>query len=77
MPVVALPTGGIVEQVKNKETGILASCVTPSALADAIAQLAKTPGLYDSISRNLASTAPHRSMSHFLDRISGVALAGA
>jgi glycosyltransferase involved in cell wall biosynthesis len=77
MPVVALPTGGIVEQVKNNETGILASCVTPSALADAIAQLAGTPGLYDSISRNLASTAPRRSMSHFLDRISGVALAAA
>jgi glycosyltransferase involved in cell wall biosynthesis len=77
MPVVALPTGGIVEQVKDRETGILATRVTPSALADAIAQLANTPGLYDSISRNLASTAPRRSMNHFLDRIAGVALAGA
>ena len=36
-----------------------------------------TPGLYESISRNLARTAPHRSMSHFLDRITGVALSGA
>lgn len=77
MPVVALPTGGIVEQVKDKETGILAARVTPSALADAMAQLASTPGLYESISRNLARTAPNRSMSHFLDRITGIALAGA
>jgi glycosyltransferase involved in cell wall biosynthesis len=77
MPVVALPTGGIVEQVKDKETGILAASVTPSALADAMAQLGSTPGLYESISRNLARTAPHRSMSHFLDRITGVALSGA
>lgn len=76
MPVVALPTGGIVEQVKDKETGILASRVTPSALAEAMAKLGSTPGLYESISCNLARTAPHRSMSHFLDRITGVALAG-
>lgn len=77
MPVVALPTGGIVEQVRDRETGILASRVTPAALADAIAQLGSTPGLYDSISRNLAYTAPHRSMNHFLDRITRVALAAA
>ena len=77
MPVVALPTGGIVEQVKDRETGILASRVTAEALAYAIAQLANTPGLYDSISRNLAHTAHQRSMSNFLDCITRVALSGA
>lgn len=74
MPVVAMPTGGIVEQVKNGVTGILAEDVSVPALARAIARLASEPGLYERISGELVSGGHQRSMAAFLERITVAAL---
>ncbi|MEZ5898457.1 MAG: glycosyltransferase family 4 protein [Hyphomicrobiaceae bacterium] len=74
MPVIAMPTGGIVEQVVDGETGVLAKEASRQALSAAIARLAQTPELYNSISAKLVSSAPTRSMRAFLKDISQVAL---
>lgn len=71
MPVVAMPTGGITEQVVDSKTGILAKQVTARALADAIRRLALEPGLYDGISKHLSHSADERSMGRFLREILG------
>jgi glycosyltransferase involved in cell wall biosynthesis len=75
LPVIAFPTGGIAEQVIEGQTGVLAETQSPAALADAIARLASSPQLYETISQHLAATAPQRSMVQFLDRLSRAALA--
>lgn len=74
MPVIAMPTGGIVEQVQDRKTGLLAASVSAEALAEAIARLVWTPGLYETISAHLAATAQRRSMSAFLQQITNCAL---
>ncbi len=45
LPVVGTPVGGIVEQIADGETGVLAADVTADALAAAIRRLIETPGL--------------------------------
>lgn len=74
LPVIALPTGGIAEQVVEGQTGVLAATGGADALADAIVRLATTPHLYDGISQNLAAAAPERSMARFLDLLTRTAL---
>lgn len=74
LPVIAFPTGGIAEQVIEGETGVLAATADVDALADAIVRLASTPHFYDTISQNLAATAPDRSMARFLDLLTRTAL---
>ena len=69
MPVVAMPIGGIAEQVIPEKTGLLARDVSAPALADAIRRLATEPGLYDAISESLTNTAAERSMGRFLSCI--------
>ena len=69
MPVIAMPTGGIVEQVIDGETGVLATQVSREALATAIARLADSPALYNAISAKLAASASQRSMGAFLKAI--------
>lgn len=69
MPVVAMPTGGIAEQVVDSKTGVLASSATSAAFAEAIKRLAVEPGLYDALSRQLAQNAADRSMDRFLGEI--------
>ncbi|WP_246725600.1 glycosyltransferase family 4 protein [Beijerinckia sp. L45] len=46
LPVVATPVGGLTEQIRDRETGILADAVTAVALADAIVTLVHDPELY-------------------------------
>lgn len=75
MPVIAFPTGGIVEQIAHRKTGLLARETSAAALATAIETLANEPGLYEAISHNLTATAPQRSMATFLEQISAIALA--
>jgi glycosyltransferase involved in cell wall biosynthesis len=67
MPVIAMPSGGLSEQVIEGKTGVIAGTVTARALADAIGRLAANPPLYAEISRNLHATAPERSMRAFID----------
>lgn len=65
LPVVAMPVGGIVEQVIDGETGILAQGVSAQELADAIARLATSPGLTEEMSAKIFAGAPGRSMARF------------
>ncbi len=66
MPVVALPVGGVAEQVVDAKTGVLARHVSARGLADAVKRLITDKGLYDGICRHLASTQSDRSMLRFL-----------
>lgn len=69
MPVVAMPIGGIVEQVVDGKTGVVARCNTGPAFADAIDRLIAHGRTYDSISQTLLETAADRSMHRFLSDI--------
>jgi len=46
LPVVVTPVGGLVEQVADSETGVVAKAATATELAAAIRRLVETPGLY-------------------------------
>jgi glycosyltransferase involved in cell wall biosynthesis len=67
LPVVAAPVGGLVEQIRDGETGILAQRPDASALADAIGKLANDAALYRRISQGIADTRCERSMVKFVD----------
>jgi glycosyltransferase involved in cell wall biosynthesis len=69
MPVVAMPIGGIAEQVVEGKTGVLAKRFTARAFAEATRRLAVEPGLYNGISEHLSRHAEERSMDRFLRAI--------
>ena len=46
LPCVATPVGGLIEQIDQGLSGLIAKAVTPDAVADAIQTLVETPGLY-------------------------------
>ncbi len=69
LPVVAMPVGGMAEQVIEGQTGTLARRISAAAYADAIRRLMSDPGLYAEISRNICQTAPQRSFVRFLEEI--------
>ncbi|OEO29662.1 hypothetical protein VW23_001865 [Devosia insulae DS-56] len=69
LPVVAFPVGGIIEQVTDGETGVLAPGQDAHALATAIDRLARDPQLLEAISERLSATADSRSMRTLLRRI--------
>ncbi|MEG6509464.1 glycosyltransferase family 4 protein [Methyloligella sp. 2.7D] len=71
MPVVAMPVGGIAEQVVDGETGVLSRRMTPQGFAEAVKRLATEPGLYQHITTHLTETAENRSMERFLREIVG------
>ena len=71
LPVVAMPVGGIAEQVIDAETGVLAAEGSASALAAAIRRLAIDTALYNRISAYLCRTAADRSMTRFVQRVVG------
>jgi len=50
MPTVATPVGGLAEQVRHEETGLIAEAVTPAGLAAAIRRLLDDPALYEQCS---------------------------
>ncbi len=66
MPVIAMPVGGIAEQVIDGQTGVMAGQVSATALAQAIKRIMEEPGLYEHINSNLMQTASERSMDRFL-----------
>lgn len=76
MPVVAVPVGGLVEQVDHGRTGILAQQSSAASFAEAIRRLALDTSLYNSISTTLATTAADRSMHRFVTELTKV-IAGA
>ena len=71
MPVVAMPSGGLLEQVIEGKSGVMARASNATAYADAIRRLAIEDELYDSITRNLIATRAERSMAHFLSALHG------
>lgn len=50
LPIVATPVGGLVEQVRPGETGLVAGGMTPEDLATAIRRLIDDPSLYEACS---------------------------
>jgi glycosyltransferase involved in cell wall biosynthesis len=67
IPVIGMPVGGLVEQIVSGRTGVLASEVSASSLADAIRSLATNPAMYNGISTHLRRTIKDRSMERFVD----------
>lgn len=57
LPIVATPVGGLVEQVRHLETGVVAEAASASAIADAIVHLIADAELYDRCSREAARSA--------------------
>lgn len=52
MPAVATPVGGLVEQVRDRENGVVSQAVSAAALADAVAALIENPRLYECCAEN-------------------------
>lgn len=52
VPVVTTPVGGLKEQVRHLETGVVAEAVNAEAVADAIERIIQDPALYEACSRN-------------------------
>jgi len=50
LPVVATPVGGLVEQVQDGQTGLLARAITPEAVAEAIGRYLSDPVFYEASS---------------------------
>jgi glycosyltransferase involved in cell wall biosynthesis len=46
IPTVATPVGGLAEQIRHEETGLVCDAVTPTSLAAAIRRLVESPALY-------------------------------
>lgn len=69
LPVIALPVGGLVEQVFDGRTGVLAQAADAPALANAVRRLAENANLYGSICAHLQSTTHQRSTARFLDAL--------
>ena len=47
MPTIGTPVGGLMEQIRHEETGLIAETVTPEGLASAIRRLLDDPALYE------------------------------
>ena len=69
MPVIAMPSGGLAEQVIEGKTGVLAQYVSARSFADGIRRLATNPSLYAQISRSLEQGGPDRSMRTFIEHL--------
>ena len=66
LPVIVNPVGGLVEQVEDGVTGIVAERADGAALADAAKRLVLTPGLRERIHHGIAERASERSMARFV-----------
>ena len=66
MPIVATPVGGLIEQIVDGQTGLLALRADSPSLAQAIKVLAENPQLYRAICLNIAKTNDQRSMPRFV-----------
>lgn len=74
VPAVVTPVGGLVEQVADGTTGLVASAVTGEAVAAALARLAGDRPLLGHLRQQLAAAAEARSSRRFLrDLLAGFA----
>jgi len=60
IPVVGTPVGGIVDFLKDGETGLLAQAENPKSVAEKINQLATDKGLCKTLARNAQALAVSR-----------------
>ncbi len=67
IPVVATPVGGLIEQVQDGVTGVLATRVDAYALKQAAMRLILNPQLYRVICGNIVATKEDRSMARFVE----------
>lgn len=74
LPVIATPVGGLVEQVEDEVTGVMAARADAVALAEAAKRLLSDPSLYHLICRNLVSLKGKRSVAHFVEQCVSYAL---
>jgi glycosyltransferase involved in cell wall biosynthesis len=66
LPVVATPVGGLREQIRDGETGVLAARVDAPALATAIRSLLLDPVRYEMTCHAIARARGQRSMAEFI-----------
>ena len=65
LPIVATPVGGLLEQILDGRTGVLALRADGGALAEALEDLLLNPILYRSICEHINATREQRSMRRF------------
>jgi glycosyltransferase involved in cell wall biosynthesis len=68
VPVIATPVGGLVEQIEDGTSGVLATRVDASSLADAASRLLLDPALYRRIYHHLIASREQRSVRRFVDQ---------
>jgi glycosyltransferase involved in cell wall biosynthesis len=68
LPVIATPVGGLIEQIEDGITGVIATRADAGALAEAAKRLLLSPQLYDAICDNLVSMREKRSVAGFVER---------
>jgi glycosyltransferase involved in cell wall biosynthesis len=73
LPVIAPGVGGLIDQVKDGATGVLARGCDAASLAAAIRRLATDPVLYAAIRAHIARSAWQRSMRRFAEQLVAVA----
>lgn len=66
LPVIATPVGGLVEQVKDGITGVLAARADAAALTQAVKRLLLDPIFYRSVCQHIAQSKNERSMTKFV-----------
>ena len=74
IPVIATPVGGLMEQVADGVTGVIAKSLDAEGLADAILKIAD-PRFYDLLCRNISSGKSARSMERFVQSCVGAGVA--
>ena len=74
IPVVATPVGGLIEQISDGRTGVVALRADGNALAEAIEDLLLNPTLYEKICENISITREERSMARFARECARIAV---
>jgi glycosyltransferase involved in cell wall biosynthesis len=74
LPVVATPVGGLIEQIIDGETGVLAELSTPADFAAAMRRLIETPGLYEICRAGAERYAQTRSLDCFAQALGDMIL---
>src|SRR5262245_12034745 len=74
LPIVATPVGGLLEQVRELETGVVAQAVDAPSLAQAIKRLLD-PSVYETIQQGIAASREARTMHRFVELLVALAVA--
>jgi glycosyltransferase involved in cell wall biosynthesis len=69
LPLIASPVGGLIEQVRDGETGVMAGTADAVGLADAVTRLMSEAGLYARICDGIEKGRPRRCMRAFADSL--------